>query len=173
MFPSVHFPENWVWKFDLCVHCGTRKIFRPWRRYDQKYSVQKGLIIESKIVSIDQSGNMNRQNSVSFKWMATNHCKYCSGNNKIIMFHWNEISIIVSGNSRKKKCLNWVNTNHWQFEKKEFRNSSFARKELFGYRGLAVTSRDDVIDGRPPYWRYFFRAARVVLIEITLENGRK
>jgi hypothetical protein len=24
------------------------------------------------------------------------------------------------------------------------------------YRGLAVTSRDDVIDGRPPYWRYFF-----------------
>jgi hypothetical protein len=26
------------------------------------------------------------------------------------------------------------------------------------YRGLAVTSRYDVIDGRPPYWRYFFRA---------------
>jgi hypothetical protein len=24
------------------------------------------------------------------------------------------------------------------------------------YKGLAVTSRDDVIDGRPPYWRYFF-----------------
>jgi hypothetical protein len=35
-----------------------------------------------------------------------------------------------------------------------------------------VTSRDDVIDGRPPYWRYFFRAARDVLIEITLENVR-
>jgi hypothetical protein len=32
--------------------------------------------------------------------------------------------------------------------------------ELRPYRGLAVTSRDDVIDGRPPYWRYFFRAAR-------------
>jgi hypothetical protein len=29
------------------------------------------------------------------------------------------------------------------------------------------------VDGRPPYWRYFFRAARVVLMEITLENGRK
>jgi Fic family protein len=41
------------------------------------------------------------------------------------------------------------------------------------YRGLAVTSRDDVIDGRPPYWRYFFRATRDVLMEITLENGRK
>jgi hypothetical protein len=25
-----------------------------------------------------------------------------------------------------------------------------------------VTSRDDVIDGRPPYWRYFVRAARDV-----------
>jgi hypothetical protein len=41
------------------------------------------------------------------------------------------------------------------------------------YRGLAVTSRDDVIDGCPPCWRYFFRAARVVLMEITLEIGRK
>jgi hypothetical protein len=41
------------------------------------------------------------------------------------------------------------------------------------YRGLAVTSRDDVIVGRPPYWRYFVRAARDVLMEITLENGRK
>jgi hypothetical protein len=30
---------------------------------------------------------------------------------------------------------------------------------------LAVMSRDDVIDGRPPYWRYFF-----VLMEIMLEN---
>jgi hypothetical protein len=38
------------------------------------------------------------------------------------------------------------------------------------WRGLAVTSRDDVIDGRPPYWRYFLRA---VLMEITLENGQK
>jgi hypothetical protein len=34
-------------------------------------------------------------------------------------------------------------------------------------------SRDDVIDGCPPYWRYFFCAARDVLMEITLENGRK
>jgi hypothetical protein len=33
-----------------------------------------------------------------------------------------------------------------------------------------VTSRDDVIDGRPPYWKYFFRAARDALMEITLEN---
>jgi hypothetical protein len=41
------------------------------------------------------------------------------------------------------------------------------------YSGLAVTSRDDVIDVRPPYWRYFFRAARDILIEITLENWRK
>jgi hypothetical protein len=41
------------------------------------------------------------------------------------------------------------------------------------HRGLAVTSRDDVIDGRPPYWRYFYRAAGDVLMEITLENGRK
>jgi hypothetical protein len=40
-------------------------------------------------------------------------------------------------------------------------------------RGLAVTSRDDVIDRRPPYWRYFFGAALDVLMEITLENGRK
>jgi hypothetical protein len=39
------------------------------------------------------------------------------------------------------------------------------------YRGLAVTSCDDVIDGRPPYWRYFVRAAQDVLFEITLENG--
>jgi hypothetical protein len=46
------------------------------------------------------------------------------------------------------------------------------RQIRFVYWGLAVTSRDDVIDGRPPYWRYFFRAARVVLMEITLENGR-
>jgi hypothetical protein len=41
------------------------------------------------------------------------------------------------------------------------------------YKGLAVTSRNDVIDGRPPYWRYFFRAARDVLMEIMLENGQK
>jgi hypothetical protein len=27
---------------------------------------------------------------------------------------------------------------------------------LISYRGLAVTSHDDVIDRRPPYWRYFF-----------------
>jgi hypothetical protein len=27
-------------------------------------------------------------------------------------------------------------------------------------RGLAVTSCDDVIDGSPPYWRYFFAPAR-------------
>jgi hypothetical protein len=40
-------------------------------------------------------------------------------------------------------------------------------------RGLAVMSHDDVIDGRPPCWRYFFRAAWDVLMEITLENGRK
>jgi hypothetical protein len=33
------------------------------------------------------------------------------------------------------------------------------------HRGLAVTSRDNVIDGRPPYWRYFFRAAPDVLME--------
>jgi hypothetical protein len=42
---------------------------------------------------------------------------------------------------------------------KTFLNCSF-------YRGLAVTSRDDVIDGCPPYWRYFFHAAQDVLIEI-------
>jgi hypothetical protein len=42
----------------------------------------------------------------------------------------------------------------------------------YEYRGLEVTTRDDVIDGRPPYWGYFFRAARDVLMEITLQNGR-
>jgi hypothetical protein len=34
-------------------------------------------------------------------------------------------------------------------------------------------SRDDIIDGRPPYWRHFFRTARDVLMQITLENGQK
>jgi hypothetical protein len=34
----------------------------------------------------------------------------------------------------------------------------------------AMTSSTDV---RPPYWRYFFRAAHDILMEITLENGRK
>jgi hypothetical protein len=42
--------------------------------------------------------------------------------------------------------------------------------ELCMYRGLAVMSRDDAMDGRPPY---FFRAAREVLwIKVTLENGQ-
>jgi hypothetical protein len=38
------------------------------------------------------------------------------------------------------------------------------------YKGLAVTSRDDVIDGRPPHWRYFFSRRADVLIE---NNVRK
>jgi hypothetical protein len=33
--------------------------------------------------------------------------------------------------------------------------TGLAIKKVY-YRGLAVTSRDDVIDERPPYWRYFF-----------------
>jgi hypothetical protein len=41
------------------------------------------------------------------------------------------------------------------------------------YRGLAVTSCNNVIDWHRPYWRYFFCAVQDVLMEITLENGRK
>jgi hypothetical protein len=32
------------------------------------------------------------------------------------------------------------------------------------YRGLAVTSRDDVIDRRLPYWRYFFPTEDVMVL---------
>jgi hypothetical protein len=44
----------------------------------------------------------------------------------------------------KKKCAQ----NFW------VKNKNFEKS----YRRLAVTSCDDVINGRLPYWRYFFRA---------------